>query len=227
MEARVDLIGSIPWLGRLSEEDRQQIAAGAREVTWEDREVVFREGDTGTTCYVLLDGQVRVQRAAPDGRRITIARLEPPAAFGELSLLGTAMRNATIEAHGPCRALELQADDVLPALQRDATAALGIAQVLAERLRVADDKLIGYALGTAAGGVAATLLAWVEARQSQGAGESDVEVVGGPIDVARSSGVSRHATERFLDHLEVEGVISVRRGRTIVHRPAALLEYLG
>jgi CRP-like cAMP-binding protein len=222
-----ELLAGVPWLAPLAAEDRERIAAGAYERVWENRDVVFREGDRGHSCFLLVTGEVRVQRAAPDGRPVTVARLGPPAVFGELSVLSDEPRSATIVACGACRALELQADGVTEVLRRDPDAALGVVRMLAERLRRADERLIGYALGTAAGGVAATLLAWVEARQAQGAGEQDVEVVGGPIDIARSAGISRQATERFLDHLEMEQIISVRRGRTIVHHPEALMQYLG
>ena len=45
-----------------------------------------------------------------------------------------------------------------------------------------------HALATVNGRVAATLLGQVEARQAQGAGDRNVEVVGSAVDVARLAG---------------------------------------
>jgi CRP-like cAMP-binding protein len=208
-------------------ENLDRLAEQAHEVSWHEGEVVFRQGDEGQACFLLIDGEVKVISGLSDGRRVTLARLQAPVAFGELALLGAGRRNATVETTLPSHGLELDADAVREVLRTDPLAALGVAAMLAERLQRADERVLGYALGTAAGGVAATLLAWVEARQEQGAGPNDVELTGGPADVARQSGISREATIRFMDHLELEGIVTVRRGRTIVHRPDALSRYLG
>lgn len=222
-----DLIATVSWLGEVDRASLERLAERAKAVSWRAGETIFHVNDEGHACYVLADGEVRVSNGLSDGRRVTLARLEAPVAFGELALLGAGRRNATVEAVVDCSGLELDADDVLEVLRSDANAALGVAVVLAERLQRADERVLGYALGTAAGGVAATLIAWVEARQAQGAGDKDVELVGGPTDVARQSGISRDATVRFMDHLELEGILTVRRGRTVVHKPTALARYVG
>lgn len=222
-----DLISTVSWLGEVDRREIERLAERAREVSWKAGEVIFARNDEGTACYVLAEGEVRVSNGLEDGRRVTLARLQPPVAFGELALLGAGRRNATVEAVVDSHGLELAAADVLDVLRRDPSAALGVATLLADRLQRADERVLGYALGTAAGGVAATLIAWVEARQAQGAGAHDVELVGGPTDVARQSGIARDATVRFMDHLELEGILTVRRGRTVVHKPEALSRYIG
>jgi CRP-like cAMP-binding protein len=75
--------------------------------------------------------------------------------------------------------------------------------------------------------VAATLLGQVEARQAQGAGDRDVALVGTPVDIARLAGAPREQATRVLHWLENEGVITLKRGKTVVHDPAALSRHLG
>ena len=72
----------------------------------------------------------------------------------------------------------------------------------------------------------ATLLSQVEARQAQGAGDHDVEVLGSATDIARLAGSSRESVARVMHWLENEGVISMRRGKTVVHSPSALSTFL-
>jgi hypothetical protein len=75
--------------------------------------------------------------------------------------------------------------------------------------------------------VLATLLSQVEARQAHHPGEEEVELVGSMTDLARLSGAPRDDAARVLHWLENEGVITVKRGRIVVHSPDALRGQLG
>jgi CRP/FNR family transcriptional regulator len=225
-ERVVELLDGLDWFSSLSKEELEQVAESAHTVVWDDGETVFREGEQGGHCYVIHSGAVKVLRHFPDGRRLTLARLGMGSLFGELALFNGERRSATVEALEPTVAIALAADDVLGILRGDAEAALSFAIALADRLRATNERLFEYALATVSGRVVATLLAQVEARQAQGAGERDVEVVGTATDVARLAGASRESTMRVMHFLENEGVITMKRGKTIVHDPAALSKQL-
>ena len=47
---------------------------------------LFDEGDAGDRLYVILDGKIKLTRAAPDGRENLLSVLGPGEMFGELSL---------------------------------------------------------------------------------------------------------------------------------------------
>jgi CRP/FNR family transcriptional regulator len=226
MRAR-DLIDEVSWLRGLSEPARAELADAARVVQWPAGTIVCRQDDEDRDCFVVGEGSMRVTRALPDGRAVTLAHLQPPAAFGELALLRAGRRNATISAIRDSRGIALDADVVLAALQQDAAAALAVAVDLAGRLASVDERLLRYAMGTAAGGVCATLLAWVQARRDADRQTGDVEVVGGVGDVARTAGIPKKSALRFMSHLELEGTITMRGGRTVIHDLDALARYLG
>jgi CRP/FNR family transcriptional regulator, cyclic AMP receptor protein len=97
---------------------------------------------------------------------------------------------------------------------------------LANRLRETNERLLEYALATTWGRVVATLLAQVEARGAPQGRGSDIELIGTAADIARLAGTSRESAARALHSLENEGIISMRRGRTIVHDRDALSKYL-
>jgi CRP/FNR family transcriptional regulator, cyclic AMP receptor protein len=171
-------------------------------------------------------GTVKVVRSLSDGRRITLARLGPGSIFGELALFNGERRSASVIALEVTTAVALAADDVMQVLRADPEATLMVAIGLADRLRDTNERLLEYALATVSGRVVATLLAQVEARQAQGAGDRDVEVAGSATDIARLAGSSRESVVRMMHWLENEGVISMKRGKTIVHDPAALSGHL-
>ncbi len=223
----VALLAGHEWFASLTEEELAGLAEQAETVNWDAGTIVFEEGERGDDCYVLHSGSVKVLRRFPDGRRITLARLGPGSVVGELALFDGERRSATVEAVEPTLAVALAGKDVMSILRTDPEAAISVAIGLADRLRAANERIFEHALATVAGRVAATLLGQVEARQAQGAGERDVEVIGSPIDVARLAGAPRESATRVMHWLENEGVISMKRGKTIVHDPAALSRYLG
>jgi CRP/FNR family transcriptional regulator len=223
----VTLLAGHEWFASLSDHELSGLAEKAETVFWETGTVVFEEGSRGDDCFVLHSGAVKILRRFPDGRRITLARLGPGSVVGELALFNGERRSATVEAVEPTLAVALAGSDVMAILKSDPEAAISVAIGLADRLRAANERMFEHALATVTGRVAATLLGQVESRQSQGAGDRDVELVGTPVDVARLAGAPREQATRVLHWLENEGVITLKRGKTIVHDPAALSRFLG
>jgi CRP/FNR family transcriptional regulator, cyclic AMP receptor protein len=225
-ETVVSLLAGLDWFSSLTQEELDGLARGARTLEWEPDQIVFEEGERGDECFVLQSGAVKVLRRFPDGRRITLARLSAGSVVGELALFNGERRSASVQATEPTIAVALAGSDVMGILRTDPEAALSVAITLADRLRAANERLFEHALATVAGRVAATLLAQVEARLAQGAKSLNVEVVGNSTDIARLAGASREAATRVMHWLENEGVITMKRGKTIVHDPDALSKHL-
>lgn len=74
-------------------------------------DVIVHQGDVGDLFYVIADGEVEVAREGADGAETVIARLGPGEYFGEVSLLRSARRNATIRAVTAVNVLTLGRDD--------------------------------------------------------------------------------------------------------------------
>jgi len=67
--------------------------------------VIIREGDPGSSFYVLARGTADV-RAQRDGREVQLAQLAEGSIFGEMALLSAAPRTASVLAHDDCDLLE-------------------------------------------------------------------------------------------------------------------------
>src|SRR5918912_3276765 len=106
------LLGRVSLFADLSERDLAELAQVAVPRSWLAGEVVFREGDSGDTCYVIRAGTVRVTRRHSDGRLITLAELRDGDIFGELAMFGGETRSATVEALAPTSGLALLAGDL-------------------------------------------------------------------------------------------------------------------
>ena len=193
---------------------------------WGSGEVVFREGDEGDTCYVVRTGAARVTRNHSDGRAITLAELRRGDIFGELAMWGGETRSATVEALEDTTAVALLAPDVRRLLAAHPEIAVKLLAELANRLRGANERITRQSFQTVAGRVASVLVAQVEARIKEGAGDTDVLISATQADLAQLAGSSRESASRFLATLERAGVVSTGRGKLIVHDPAALRNYI-
>ena len=222
----VALLDSADWFSSLTKDEIEELAKSAKTVHWDLGEIVFEEGDRGDSCYIIHTGSVKVLRRFPDGRRLTLARLGAGAIFGELAIFNSERRSATIQAAEPAVAIELEHERVMEILRSDPEAALSVVVSLADRLRATNQRLFESSVSSTSGRVIATLLSQVEARQQQGAGDRDVEVVGSVVDIARLAGAQRESAARVMYWLENEGLITIKRGRVIVHDVPALTAQL-
>src|SRR4051812_28236053 len=114
-EDTVRLLARVPLFADLSEADLNELAQVAVPRHYEPGELVFREGDSGDTCFVVRSGSGRVTRRHSDGRMITLTELRPGAIFGELAMFGGEARLASVEGLDPIRVVA-DLPDVLPQL---------------------------------------------------------------------------------------------------------------
>ena len=75
-------------------------------------QVVIREGDPGDSFFVVAEGQVEVARFNDQGQQVRLARLSDGAFFGEMALLQSGPRTATVTAVTDAQILEISRDAV-------------------------------------------------------------------------------------------------------------------
>jgi CRP/FNR family cyclic AMP-dependent transcriptional regulator len=71
----------------------------ASEETYEDGQVIIKEGSSGDWIYVILSGGVEISKTI-GGNKFVIERLEPGDTFGEIGFVGSVKRTATAVAVG-------------------------------------------------------------------------------------------------------------------------------
>jgi CRP/FNR family transcriptional regulator len=225
----VSLLGRVSLFAGLSERDIAELAQVAVPRSWLPGEAVFREGDSGDTCYVIRSGSVRVTRRHSDGRVITLAELREAEVFGELAMFGGETRSATVEAVEPTNGVALLAGDLRRTMLAHPDIAVAMLEGLADRIRAANERLSRQTFQTVEGRVASALLGQVEALSAESAEEGaprEILIRATQAQIAQLSGSSRESASRFLAKLERAGVITTGRGKILVHEPAALNNYI-
>lgn len=222
----VALLGHVPVFETLALADLEQVAQATVPRSFAAGEVVFREGDGSSTCYVVRQGHARAIRAHPDGRTITLANFGPGDIFGELAMFDDEKRSATVEAIDEVEAIAILGADMRRILRDHSDISLKLVVSLGRRLRETNERLIRQSFQTVQSRVATVLAQLVVEAQAEGAEGPEVLVTVTQADVAQLAGSSRESASRFLAVLERASVLEQGRGRIIVTDPEALRRYV-
>jgi cAMP-dependent protein kinase regulator len=98
---------SIPLFADVPDDELEQIATFAQEISVEEGRELVREGDFSYEFMVIEDGQAEVTRGGEH-----VADLGPGDFFGEMGLLEKTLRNATVTAKTPMRLVTLTGWDL-------------------------------------------------------------------------------------------------------------------
>jgi CRP-like cAMP-binding protein len=124
--------------GVLSPERLKTLAATGFPVRLEKGMRLFSAGDTSHCVYAVLNGELEVTSASPDGQEVWLARLTPGALIGEMGVLDGAPRSADATAQRRTTLWQINRLAILEALKAEPNAALALLSLLAQRLRAAD-----------------------------------------------------------------------------------------
>ena len=220
------LLGHVPVFAGLSEADLDTVAIVSIPRRFDAGEVVFREGDTGDTCYVVRTGVARAIRYHSDGRSITLAHFTAGDIFGELAMFDDEPRSATIDVIENTEVLAIPGRDMQRLMGEHPEIGVKLIAALAGRLRATNERLARQSFQTVQSRVAAVLAQMAAAARDGNHGDGDVLITLTQADLAKLAGSSRESASRFLAALERSGVITQGRGRLTVHDPQALDGYV-
>ena len=222
----VELLARVPVFSTLEREDLERIADLAVPRAFEPGQIVFREGDSSDTCYIVRSGRARAVREHSGGRTITLATFGPGDIFGELALFEDERRSATIEAIEATSVVAVLGPDMRRLMVEHPGISARLVIALGRRLRETNERLSRQSFQTVQSRVAVVLSELVAQERVDGSEGSDVLVTATQADLAQLAGSSRESASRFLAVLERAGVISQGRGRLVVHDPQALEQYV-
>ena len=105
--AMAEALGAVEIFAAFTDRQRHELADAARPTRYAAGEMIVREGDDGSSLFVVRSGEASVTLDEAEGE---IAHLGPGAFFGEMSLLTGEPRTATVTAATDCELIEIGAD---------------------------------------------------------------------------------------------------------------------
>lgn len=98
---------NVPILKSLSEMDVMTLADCLAEEKYQSGEVVCNEGDEGNYFYIIKEGTAVCSKKSDTGENMEVLRLGEGGYFGEIALLTSKPRQATVRADGLLKVLAL------------------------------------------------------------------------------------------------------------------------
>lgn len=136
MSSTTEFLARVPLFASCTSEEIEAIAQSVQEQSFEPGQIIVTQGTPGQAFYMVLSGRVEILR---DAR--SLGAFGPGDFFGEMSLLDSAPRSATIRAIEPTKCIMLASWDFKSLLEKTPSIAIRLLEVLSRRLRVADERL--------------------------------------------------------------------------------------
>jgi CRP/FNR family transcriptional regulator, cyclic AMP receptor protein len=207
-------LSRLPLFAALDVESATSLEAAMTTRSVPRGHVVFREGDPGDRLFVVLDGKVKIWRAAPDGRENLLAVLGAGEMFGELSLFDPGPRTASVSAVTDSRLASLGHDGLRPILDRPGVGGQ-LLQALAQRLRRTNESLADLVFTDVPGRVAKALLDLAEKFGTETAEGTRVQHDLTQEELAQLVGASRETVNKALSEFASRGWLQLE-GRTVL-----------
>ena len=132
-DPKVERLSEVQLFSACSERDLARIAVLAEEIDVPAGRVLMRQGDPGREAFVIADGRAK---ATIDGKRSV--KLGPGDCFGEMALLYSAPRSATVTAESDMRLLVVGSREFSELIEDVPGVGRRVLAALAERLREAE-----------------------------------------------------------------------------------------
>ncbi|MCX7071951.1 MAG: DUF1003 domain-containing protein [Gammaproteobacteria bacterium] len=143
MSHDLHLLRRVPLFAELPEQDLLGIAERMTPRRLAAGETLFVRGEPGAALYVVVRGSVRVllPAARPGLKPVVLEQLGAGEFVGEMALIDSAPRMASVDSPGGAELLELTRDNLMRQLDGSPRVGVAMLAIMSKRLRVAADLL--------------------------------------------------------------------------------------
>ncbi len=227
MEKRIAMLREMEVFRTLREADLALLLGDLRLREYEKDDILFRQGDESRPIYFILKGKVRVYKISPSGSETSIDIFSAHDVLGELAALDNRPRSATAKAITPVSLLTMAQEHFLRHVQAMPGLGLGLARVLAHKLRWTAAYAESVAQYDAAGRLLHIILLNNERYGTPQAGgvRSVVDMGLNQSDLASMIGARREWVNRILNDWRRRGLLEFDNGViTILDLPRVVAE---
>lgn len=133
LEQEVELIRQFPIFSKIQPAKQKLLCFSSDRLTFEAGQVMFRAGDAGDACYIVIDGSIQITVDTPNGP-IVVNTLGRNEIIGEIAIFGDVPRTATATAVTRLETLRISKDLFYSVIRENPDAALELIRILASRL---------------------------------------------------------------------------------------------
>jgi NTE family protein len=213
----------IPLFEGLDDAVLREIVGHLQPRHFAPRGVICREGEPGTSLFIIQSGVAQVLVGGRDGPR-PVARLRRGDVVGEMSLLTGEPRSATVIANVPTEVLELSRQTFIALLARHPAILTNLSRILSRRLahrslqqaQTRSGEAVALVVGESGMALAADMVAATEAASPRGVAVLDltgsIPAQDSRLEEATVAGALAVLDDLLADHLTVVTVAAFFRG---------------
>ena len=191
---------------------RKKFHAGMSVRDYQDKEVIFSQGDVADAVFYVQSGTVKLTAVSSRRKKAIIAFLQSGSFFGEGCLGGQTLRICTARSIGPSNIIRLQKQSTIRTLERDPQFAAFFVEYLLSRIIRIEEDLVDQFFNFSERRLARVLLLFAQITK-----ESKPEY---PLKVSQSTlaemvGTTRARVSKFMSGFRKKGFVSYNGGLQI------------
>ena len=223
--ARRDVLAGISIFSSLSGADLDRLVEITSVRQLRAKQTLFHQGENAVSLYGVMNGRLKASAAGADGKEVVFALMDPGEVIGEIALLDSEPRSATVVAMEKSELLCLDRRDFLPFLEKHPAVAIELAGVLASRLRKLSEVMEDTLFLTLPSRLAKKILTLAHTYGRPTDDGVVIELKLPQQELGELVGTSRESINKQLRAWVEEGLVRVDRGYiTVVQRDG--LEHL-
>jgi CRP/FNR family cyclic AMP-dependent transcriptional regulator len=206
LQTRLHLLRGSHLFAGMPADALQTLALGMKQRQACPTEAIFLRADEASALFAILVGQVQIVIGSTDGREHVLRILGPGEMFGEIGVLDGRPRSADAIAITRCRLLLLERRNLLELVMSQPAVAIGLIEILCERLRDTTTRVEGLIFHTLSERLASALL-------SLGKGKAFAVVNVTQTELGHMTGVTRESVNKKLREWQAAGLVALQAGR--------------
>jgi CRP/FNR family cyclic AMP-dependent transcriptional regulator len=199
------VLDKISLFSELSASDIEAVTKLAVTRNFPKSTMIICEGDQSDSLYVILSGKVKVFLSDEEGKEVTLNIQGEDEYFGELALLDSSPRSASVVTLEKTRLAVISKSSFEECMEKNPGISLKVSRGLARRLRELTENVRSLALMDVYGRVAHTLLEMSEEKD----GKKVIPQKLTQREIASMVGASREMVSRILRDLSIGGYITI------------------
>ena len=222
------LLARAPLFSGLSEDELEALLDVTRLRSLKAREELFHKGDEGSEVYLVVRGTVKALTTSEEGDDVVFSILSQGELFGEIALLGSPERTATVSALTACELLAIHRRDFLDFLKRHPEASIKMLMVMAQRLKhvselVEDTLFLNLPVRLAKKFVHYASIYGDEIES----GDVRINLKLSQEEWGDLVGATRESINKQIAAWKDEGIVSTDAGHILIHSPEVLEKLAG
>lgn len=204
MNSQRELLRTCPYFSSLDDELLDRVLSVASFHSYVDGEVLFIEGETPASLFIVESGTIRIFKVSAEGREQTLRLMQAGDTFADVPAFDGGGYPAHADALETSTAISIPRAPLLELMREYPDIALGALTTMAKRLRHMTGLVEDLSLRRVMGRVANLLLT------------TDKNIQLSQAQMASMAGTGREMVNRSLTALASRGIIEVQGHRVVI-----------